>query len=70
MPISTISSYSDQLLSPAKSLWEDPLITVERNLEASAQGGPPGNGPVEQWGGPGSLAPFATSGSRATCARR
>ena len=67
MPTSTISSYSDQHPLPAKSPWEDPFITVERELEVSAQGGPPGGGPARPGSAPGFLGPLGTSGGTGTC---
>ena len=67
MPTSTISSYSDQLPSLAKNLWEDPFISVERGLEVSAQGGPPGDGPAKPGPAPAFLGPLGTSGGSGTC---
>ena len=67
MQNSTISSYSDQVSLPAKSLWEDPFITLERDLEVSAQGGPPGGGPAKPWAAPGFLGPLGTSGTTGGC---
>jgi hypothetical protein len=40
MQTSTTTNQSDRLALPAKAEWEDPAITLERDLEARAQGGP------------------------------
>ncbi len=42
---------------PAKGLWEDPCITLERDLEARAQGGPPN--PENQFAPRGVLGPLS-----------
>jgi hypothetical protein len=36
----TVSSTADPLTIPARRSWEDPCLTLERDLEARAQGGP------------------------------
>jgi hypothetical protein len=40
MQTSTTTNQSDRLALPAKAEWEDPAITLERDLEARAQDGP------------------------------
>jgi hypothetical protein len=40
MQTSTTTNQSDRLVLPAKAEWEDPAITLERDLEARAQDGP------------------------------
>lgn len=44
----------------SKMIWEDPCITLERDLEVRAQGGPPGDQP--QWAPRGVLGPLSVSG--------
>lgn len=41
MAISTPSNPSDRLALPAKAEWEDPAVTLERDLEVRAQENPP-----------------------------
>jgi hypothetical protein len=43
---------SDRLVSPAKAEWEDPAVTLERDLEVRAQENPPGAGPDQGFLGP------------------
>ena len=63
MLTSTTANRNDQLAPPAKAEWEDPAITLERELEVRAQGGPSGNsGPV-----PGAIGPFGDSGLGGSC---
>ena len=50
----------DQLSSLVKKTWEEPSITLQRPLEARAEGTPPGSGPWAPL--PGSLGPFSASG--------
>ena len=67
MQTSTIASYSDQLPASTKHLWEDPCITVERDLEVSAQGGPPPSDAPGLGPNRGFLGPLSTSGAKGTC---
>lgn len=47
--------------SLVKKMWEDPSITLERPLEARAEGAPPGSAP---WApAPGLLGPLTGSGN-------
>ena len=55
----------DQPSSLVKKMWEEPSITLERPLEARAEGTPPGGGPWAPL--PGSLGPFSTSGGGGPC---
>ena len=41
MTFSALSSNDNHLAAAPNGLWEDPCITLERDLEARAQGGPP-----------------------------
>ncbi|WP_423224668.1 hypothetical protein [Candidatus Amarolinea aalborgensis] len=50
----------DQPSSLVKKMWEEPSITLERPLEARAEGTPPGGAPWTTL--PGSLGPFSASG--------
>lgn len=54
----TPSNPSDRLALPAKAEWEDPAVTLERDLEVRAQENPPGSGPDR-----GFLGPLNTSGT-------
>jgi hypothetical protein len=56
----TIVISGDQPATISKMLWEDPCITLERDLEVLAQGGPPGEQP--QWAPKGFLGPLSVSG--------
>lgn len=48
---------SDRLVLSAKLEWEDPAITLERDLEVRAQGGP-----GDSFSPQGGLGPFNASG--------
>lgn len=48
----------DQSAGAVKGFWEDPSIILERDLEARAQGGPPGS--PDQSVPRGVLGPFST----------
>lgn len=63
MPEPITSTAYDQPTPSAKRFWEDPCITLERDLELRAQGGPPGSGPDAPWRPPGMLGPLNTSGN-------
>lgn len=55
--VTSTTNPSDQSMLPAKVAWEAPAITVERELEVRAQGGPSGgNGSL-----PGAIGPFGLS---------
>lgn len=54
MQTSTITNQSDRPVRPAKAEWEDPAISLERDLEARAQGGPTDS----QWAPLGILGPM------------
>lgn len=58
MPTSTTVNSIDQFALLAKAEWEDPAITLERNLEVRAQEGPTG----DSWSSLGALSPFSLSG--------
>jgi hypothetical protein len=61
----TIVISGDQPATISKMLWEDPCITLERDLEVRAQGGPPNFGPQ---GIPnGSLRPLNASQPNGVC---
>jgi hypothetical protein len=45
MQTSTTTNQSDRLVLPAKAEWEDPAVTLERDLEARAQDGAPDSQP-------------------------
>ncbi len=57
MSASSISS--QPAVSEGKNLWEDPCITLERDLEVRAQGGP--SDPLSPQG---MMGPFNTSGDQ------
>jgi len=61
----TIEYFGDQPTVNSKMAWEEPCITLERDLEVRAQGGPPGDQP--QWAPRGFLAPLGTSGKPGGC---
>jgi hypothetical protein len=56
--------------SAARARWEEPRIVLERSLQVSAQGGPPGS-PGRPNGAPmqpfGLLGPLGTSGDVGGC---
>ena len=63
MSISTAAAPAvDAFAAQAKALWEDPAITLERDLEVRAQEGPGGSFSPQ-----GVLGPFNVSGD--DCAR-
>lgn len=41
MTFLALSSNDNHLVAAPKGLWEDPCITLERDLEVRAQSGPP-----------------------------
>lgn len=51
----------NQMTSDGRKAWETPRIVLERSLEVSAQGGPPGGAPN------GFIGPLSTSGGQGTC---
>ncbi len=51
----------DEMISDVRKAWETPRIVLERSLEVSAQGGPPGGAPN------GFIGPLSTSGGAGTC---
>lgn len=67
MLTSTIADLIDPLALPAKAVWEDPDITLERDLEVRAQGGPPIGGPPELGSNRGFLGPLSASGGSGYC---
>lgn len=62
MPIPTQPTLVDPLVQPAKAVWEDPALVLERDLQARAQGDPPVGGPPEVGPNHGFLGPLSTSG--------
>lgn len=67
MPTPTIAPLVDPLARPAKAVWEDPALTLERALQARAQGGPPTGGPPEAGPDRGFLGPLSGSPPLANC---
>ena len=67
MAMPTSLSTSESLTLSAKMQWEDPCLTLERALEAKAQGGPPGGGPPEGGFDRGFLGPLSASGGVGGC---
>jgi hypothetical protein len=51
----------NQMTSDVRKAWETPRIVLERSLEVSAQGGPPGGAPN------GFIGPLSTSGGQGQC---
>jgi len=66
MAMPTILSIPDPRTLSAKTLWEDPCITLERILEVKAQGGPPGEGGPNLGDNRGFLGPLNVSASSST----
>jgi hypothetical protein len=61
----TTSSESIVPEPKARKRWEEPCIVLERGLEVSAQGSPPGSNPFQPPNG--FLGPLGTSGGSGTC---
>ncbi len=51
----------DQMTSDVRKAWETPRIVLERSLQVSAQGGPPGGAPN------GFIGPLGTSSPQGFC---
>ncbi|OQA45904.1 MAG: hypothetical protein BWY52_01074 [Chloroflexi bacterium ADurb.Bin325] len=51
----------DRSAPDARKAWESPCIVLERSLQVSAQGGPPGGAPN------GFIGPLGTSGDQGNC---
>jgi hypothetical protein len=64
---STIAISGDQAAGLSKLSWEDPCITLERDLEVRAQSRPPTGGAPEFGPLNGFLAPMGTSGGTGQC---
>ncbi len=62
--VDSLLSY-DQPSALVKKTWEEPSITLERPLEARAEGTPPGGGPWAPL--PGFLGPFSGSPPSGGC---
>lgn len=67
MAMSTSLPVSDPSALPAKKVWEDPCLTLERTLELRAQGGPFPGRPPEGGPYPGFLGPLGASGGLGQC---
>ena len=66
MPLSPILIDDNRSDSTPKGVWEDPCITLERDLDVRAQGGPPDPGGFRS--GPGYLGPLGGQpGSPGSC---
>ena len=55
-----VLNVQDQVETATRKSWEAPRIVLERSLEVSAQGGPPG-------APNGFIGPLSTSGGAGTC---
>lgn len=61
MPTPTVVTPIDPLVLPAKAIWEDPALTLERDLHVRAQGGPPTGGPSQFGPNSGFVGPLSGS---------
>lgn len=67
MQTSTTANLIDPLAPPAKAIWEDPALTLERDLQVRAQEGPPAGGPPQIGPNRGFIGPLSGSPPNFNC---